>query len=231
MLESLIRLAEAHARLMFKKEIEVYDAICVVILMEHCINTGLYDKPFSCLMSRELYSQAKRETLEKLGLDRDFFCGEDKDPYDVDYLDQDDDGPNGPGGNYPYVGVNMKRGNKRNNLNMMGEDTMLMIGDHTTVTDLQTNTFAPGVDKTALAATEVPTHFTRHDVTQNDTTVVILDSQPSDDRDGSEDNQIPPTAPSPRLVPSINKSDTHEFGSSIALSEHTRMRSVRDSGM
>ena len=52
---------------MFKKEIEIYDAICVVILMEHCINTGLYDKPYSCLMSRELYSQAKQETLEKLG--------------------------------------------------------------------------------------------------------------------------------------------------------------------
>ena len=84
MLESLIRLAEAHARLMFKKEIEVYDAICVVILMEHCINTGLYDKPFSCLMSRELYSQAKKETLEKLGLDRSFFSGADKDPYDID---------------------------------------------------------------------------------------------------------------------------------------------------
>lgn len=91
MLESLIRLAEAHARLMFKKEIEVYDAICVVILMEHCINTGLYDKPYSCLISRELYSQAKRETLEKLGLDREFFSGEDKDPYDIEgYADEVD---------------------------------------------------------------------------------------------------------------------------------------------
>ena len=96
MLESLIRLAEAHARLMFKKEIEVYDAICVVILMEHCINTGLYDKPFSCLMSRELYSQAKRETLEKLGLDREFFSGEDKDPYDIDgFADEMDCGDHG----------------------------------------------------------------------------------------------------------------------------------------
>jgi DNA helicase MCM9 len=42
MLESLIRLAEAHARLMFKKDIEVFDAINVIILMEHCINTGLF---------------------------------------------------------------------------------------------------------------------------------------------------------------------------------------------
>ena len=56
MLESLIRLAEAHARLMFRKEIEIYDAICVVILMEHCINTGLYEQNYSCLMSREVYS-------------------------------------------------------------------------------------------------------------------------------------------------------------------------------
>jgi DNA helicase MCM9 len=56
MLESLIRLAEAHARLMFKKDIEIFDAINVVVLMEHCINTGLYDKNYCCLMSREVYS-------------------------------------------------------------------------------------------------------------------------------------------------------------------------------
>jgi DNA replicative helicase MCM subunit Mcm2 (Cdc46/Mcm family) len=34
MLESLIRLAEAHARMMFKKDIETFDAINVIILME-----------------------------------------------------------------------------------------------------------------------------------------------------------------------------------------------------
>ena len=44
MLESLIRLSEAHARLMFREEIEVYDAICVIILMEQCVNTGLFEK-------------------------------------------------------------------------------------------------------------------------------------------------------------------------------------------
>ena len=146
MLESLIRLAEAHARLMFKKEIEVYDAICVVILMEHCINTGLYDKPYSCLMSRELYSQAKKETLEKLGLDRQYFSGEDKDPYDVDCFEYDRE----------IMQRNMP-GMKRNPLNMMGEDTMIMIGDHTTV-DPMTNTCANGVDKSALHNTEIPTH-------------------------------------------------------------------------
>ena len=84
MLESLIRLAEAHARLMFRKEIEIYDAICVVILMEHCINTGLYEQNYSCLMSREVYSQAKKETLEKLGLDRSFFEKDDFDYYGMD---------------------------------------------------------------------------------------------------------------------------------------------------
>jgi DNA replicative helicase MCM subunit Mcm2 (Cdc46/Mcm family) len=43
MLESLIRLAEAHARLMFRKDIEIYDAVNVIILMENCVNTGLFD--------------------------------------------------------------------------------------------------------------------------------------------------------------------------------------------
>ena len=123
MLESLIRLAEAHSRLMFKKEIEIYDAICVVILMEHCINTGLYDKPYSCLMSRELYSQAKQETLEKLGLDREFFSCEDKDPYDIAGYEYDD------GYDKDHHGRSSNSGNKgkRNPLNMMGEDKMLMM--------------------------------------------------------------------------------------------------------
>jgi len=52
MLESLIRLAEAHARLMFRKDIEIFDAVNIVILMECCVNTGLYDNNYSCLMSR-----------------------------------------------------------------------------------------------------------------------------------------------------------------------------------
>lgn len=84
MLESLIRLAEAHARLMFRKEIEIFDAINVIILMEHCINTGLYDKNFSCLISPEIYSQAKRETLHKLGFtDTSFFSKDDFDIYET----------------------------------------------------------------------------------------------------------------------------------------------------
>ena len=62
---------------------------------------------------------------------------------------------------------------KRNPLNMMGEDTMMMFGDRT---DLMTGTLANGVDKSASGATEVPTHLTRPEVTHADTTVVILDS-------------------------------------------------------
>lgn len=52
MLESLIRLAEAHARVMFRKDIIIFDAINVVILMEHCINTGLYEQNYPLVMSR-----------------------------------------------------------------------------------------------------------------------------------------------------------------------------------
>lgn len=171
MLESLIRLAEAHARLMFKKEIEVYDAICVVILMEHCINTGLYDKPFSCLISRELYSQAKRETLEKLGLDLEFFSGEDKDPYDIEGFAEGVDMAHD--NMYSRNQRARRPGGKRDPLNMMGEDTMIMIGDQT---DLMTNTCAVGIEKSAPAATDVPTHVSRLDVTNQEATVVILDS-------------------------------------------------------
>ena len=107
-------------------------------------------------------------------MDREFFSGEDKDPYDIDfYADEvDDESPHGGDGRpHPYGG-NRTTG-KRNPLNMMGEDTMIMIGDHT---DLMTNTCAMGVEKSAPSATEVPTHLTRVDVTQPETTVVILDS-------------------------------------------------------
>ena len=79
MLESLIRLAEAHARLMFKKDIEIFDAVCVIVLMEKCVNTGLLENSYSCLLSRENYSQAKQETLRKLGLDPFYFTADDFD--------------------------------------------------------------------------------------------------------------------------------------------------------
>ena len=194
---------------MFKKEIEIYDAICIVILMEHCINTGLYDKPYSCLMSRELYSQAKQETLEKLGLDREFFSGEDKDPYDIAGYEDDD------GYDKDHYGKgNARNKGKRNPLNMMGEDTMLMMQDQT---DLMTNTCAAGVEKSMAVATDVPTHLSNvHgqsaiDVTHLEATVVIVDSQPSDEKQEDEQQE--------EAVNGVI--DTLEYGSSIAMSEHS----------
>ena len=79
MLESLIRLAEAPARLMFKRDIEIYDAICVIVLMEQCVNTGLFERHYCCLMSSEMYTAAKRECLYKLGLDPTYFEDDDYD--------------------------------------------------------------------------------------------------------------------------------------------------------
>lgn len=76
MLESLIRLSEAHARMMFRKDIIIYDAISVVILMEHCINTGLFDENYPIVMSRQMYEKAKEEALTKLGLDPSYFSEE-----------------------------------------------------------------------------------------------------------------------------------------------------------
>ena len=52
MLESLIRLAEGHARLMNKNDIDIYDAISVIILMEHCVSTGFYTEIPPIVMSR-----------------------------------------------------------------------------------------------------------------------------------------------------------------------------------
>jgi DNA replicative helicase MCM subunit Mcm2 (Cdc46/Mcm family) len=52
MLESLIRLAEAHARLMFRKDILVHDAVSTIILMEHCIHTGLFEENYPVIQSR-----------------------------------------------------------------------------------------------------------------------------------------------------------------------------------
>lgn len=68
MLESLIRISEAHARLTMQKEIKVYDAIMTVILMEHCLNSGLLEELFPVIMSFERYQEAKHEVLLRLGL-------------------------------------------------------------------------------------------------------------------------------------------------------------------
>ena len=42
MLESLIRLSEAHARFLMKSQASVYDAVCIIILMEHTLMTCLF---------------------------------------------------------------------------------------------------------------------------------------------------------------------------------------------
>lgn len=41
MLESLIRLCQAHTRLMFRERGELFDAISIIILMESAFYTGL----------------------------------------------------------------------------------------------------------------------------------------------------------------------------------------------
>jgi hypothetical protein len=58
---------------MFRKDVIIYDAICVIILMEHCMNTGLFDDLYPIIMSRQLYEKAKLDVLLKLGLDADEF--------------------------------------------------------------------------------------------------------------------------------------------------------------
>ena len=68
MLESLIRISEAHARLMMRKDIIVLDAIMTIILMEHWLNSGLLEEIFPVIMSYERYQEAKHEVLLRLGL-------------------------------------------------------------------------------------------------------------------------------------------------------------------
>lgn len=42
MLESLIRMSEAHARLLMKSSATLFDAVSVIILMEHTLMTNLF---------------------------------------------------------------------------------------------------------------------------------------------------------------------------------------------
>jgi DNA helicase MCM9 len=43
MLESLIRMTEAHARLLMKNEATLFDAVSVIILMEYTLMTDLFN--------------------------------------------------------------------------------------------------------------------------------------------------------------------------------------------
>jgi DNA replicative helicase MCM subunit Mcm2 (Cdc46/Mcm family) len=42
MLESLIRLSEAHARLLMKSQATLFDAVSIIILMEYTLMTCLF---------------------------------------------------------------------------------------------------------------------------------------------------------------------------------------------
>ncbi len=69
MLESLIRLSQAHARLMCRDKILLQDAVFIIILMEHTLMTNLLDAGYSCRLSEMEYSEAEREVLSKLGIE------------------------------------------------------------------------------------------------------------------------------------------------------------------
>ena len=52
MLEALVRLAQAHARLMFRSEVTIMDAVYAIVLMEGAQNCpSLVDPDFSALKS------------------------------------------------------------------------------------------------------------------------------------------------------------------------------------
>lgn len=42
MFESLIRMTEAHARLLMRNKATLFDAISVIVLMEHTLFTGIF---------------------------------------------------------------------------------------------------------------------------------------------------------------------------------------------
>lgn len=76
MLESLIRLAEAHARLLMKSQATVYDAVCIIILIEHTLMTTLFgaELPPPILFNNNMeYLDAKCSIFYRLGLDPDSY--------------------------------------------------------------------------------------------------------------------------------------------------------------
>ena len=76
MLESLIRLSEAHARLLMKSEATMFDAVSVIILMEHTLMTCLFGAdppPDVVFKSHHDYLEAKEAILYRLALDPSSF--------------------------------------------------------------------------------------------------------------------------------------------------------------
>jgi len=72
MLESLIRLSEAHARLLMKSKATVFDAVSVIILMEHTLCTCLFgaeSPPDVTFDDLQKYLEAKEKIFYRLGLD------------------------------------------------------------------------------------------------------------------------------------------------------------------
>lgn len=76
MLESLIRLSEAHARLLMKSEASVFDAVSVVVLIEHTLLTCLFGTeapPSVMFKDHHEYLEIKNVILIRLGLDPSCF--------------------------------------------------------------------------------------------------------------------------------------------------------------
>lgn len=71
MLESLIRMTEAHARLLMKSSATVFDAVSIIILMEHTLMTNLFSEylPSVLFDSKDQYIAARDYLLYKLGID------------------------------------------------------------------------------------------------------------------------------------------------------------------
>ena len=72
MLESIIRMTEAHARLLMKSATTLFDAVSVIILMEHTLMTDLYhgeSLPPVIFDSMDHYKLVRDDLLYKLGLD------------------------------------------------------------------------------------------------------------------------------------------------------------------
>lgn len=72
MLESLIRLCEAHARLYMKSQATVFDAISVIVLMEHTLMSCLFGAdptPGVLFYDKRDYEQVRDNILYRLELD------------------------------------------------------------------------------------------------------------------------------------------------------------------
>ena len=71
-LESLIRLSEAHARLYMKSQATTFDAVSVIVLMEHTLMSclfGLEATPNVIFRNQEDYVQVRDMVLCRLELD------------------------------------------------------------------------------------------------------------------------------------------------------------------